>query len=338
MTPAPVAATKVASRLRRRPGGRAFLGPCAALAIAAAVAAAMPAAAQSLASSFDAVRGELQTLEGDVKVLAQAVPPAGSPADGAAMARLAVRLNQLELDLRSATGKVEELGFQVKRLEARMDKLAADVDYRLGERAGGPAVAAASPVPAAPVPSAVQPPPLPPAVPAPGGSGPRVLGQVPAGLPATPPPAPAAPPASVAAPPPQQTASATQGTPREQYTQAFGLMQKSNYAEAEVAFSEFLGRHPDDPLAENARYWLGESYYVRGNYAKAAETFLDGYEKNKKGQKAPDTLLKLGMSLANLNKTKEACATYREIGRAFADAPQAIKDKAVQEQQKLKCS
>lgn len=307
------------------------------------MAAATPAAAQSLASSLDSVRGELQGLEGEVRVLAQAVPPGGSPADGAAMARLAVRLNQLELDLRSATGKVEELGFQVRRLETRMDKLAADVDYRLGERAGGAAATASSPSPSAPSPSAsapaaVQPPPLPPAVPGPNGPGPRVLGQVPTGLPATPQPAPAAPPAAVASPSPQQTASATQGSPREQYAQAFALMQKSSYAEAEVAFSEFLNRNPDDPLAENARYWLGESYYVRGNYAKAAETFLDGYEKNKKGQKAPDTLLKLGMSLANLNKTKEACATYREIGRAFADAPQAIKDKAAQEQQKLKCT
>lgn len=296
-----------------------------ALAVATAVAGATPAAAQSLDRDLDAARGDLRRLDGEVRVLAQAV----SPADSTAAARLTLRLNQLEQDLRSATGKVEELSFRVRRLEERMDKLSADVDYRLGEQAGkGPVLAAPAPVP---------PPSPPPAVSSPSGTGPRVLGQVPSNQPASPPPA-AAPSVPAAAAPAQQAAALPQGTPRDQYAQAFGLMQKANYAEAEAAFTEFLKRFPDDPLAENARYWLGESYYVRGDYAKAAETFLDGYEKNKKGQKAPDTLLKLGMSLGNLNKIKEACATYREIGRSFADAPQAIKDKTAQEQQKLKCS
>ena len=100
---------------------------------------------------------------------------------------------------------------------------------------------------------------------------------------------------------------------------------------------DFLSRYPDDPLADNARYWLGESYYARGDYPRAAETFFEAYEKNKTGPKAPDTLLKLGMALGNLDKKKEACASFRELSRAFPNAAAPIKDKAAQESRRLGC-
>ena len=132
-------------------------------------------------------------------------------------------------------------------------------------------------------------------------------------------------------------AAMPQGSSREQYAYAFGLMRKANYDEAEAVFKEFLAAHPDDPLAGNARYWLGETYYVRGDYARAAETFLDGYQRDKSGTKASDTLLKLGMSLAALGKNKEACATYAELGKALPDAPATIKSKADKERQQLRC-
>jgi tol-pal system protein YbgF len=90
-------------------------------------------------------------------------------------------------------------------------------------------------------------------------------------------------------------------------------------------------------LADNARYWLGETYYARGEYARSAEIFLDGYEKNKQSPKAPDTLLKLGLSLSGLGKKKEACASFRELGRAFPNAPEPVKDRAAQESKRIAC-
>jgi tol-pal system protein YbgF len=114
-------------------------------------------------------------------------------------------------------------------------------------------------------------------------------------------------------------------------------MRKAKYDEAEAAFKEFLAANPDDPLADNAHYWLGETYYVRGDYARAAEAFLEGYQGNKAGPKAPDTLLKLGMSLAALGKNKEACATYGELKKTLPDAPATIKGKADKERRRLGC-
>jgi tol-pal system protein YbgF len=259
----------------------------------------------------------------------------GQTADsaGPAVARLEVRLSELEQELRATTGRIEEMNFRLGQLSERLDKLVADVDYRLtrqgaatgsaptgSQGAASPSVSPAEPGTAA-------------------GRAPMVLGRMPKSemearrgeLETS-----GRPPSVQEAAKPDDVLP--EGTPREQYAYGFGLMRKANYDEAEAAFKEFLAAHPDDPLADNARYWLGETYYVRGDYARAAETFLEGYQRNKAGPKAPDTLLKLGMSLAALGKNKEACATYGELKRTLPDAPATIKGKADKEVRRLGCS
>jgi tol-pal system protein YbgF len=260
---------------------------------------------------------------------------AGQTADsaGPAVARLDVRLSELEQELRATTGRIEEMNFRLRQLDERLDKLVADVDYRLTRQgaATGPAPpgsqGAASPSVSPAEPGAA------------GDRAPMVLGRMPKsemearrGELSTS----ERPPSAEKAAEPDDVLP--EGTPREQYAYGFGLMRKANYDEAETAFKEFLAAHPDDPLADNARYWLGETYYVRGDFARAAETFLEGYQRNKAGPKAPDTLLKLGMSLSALGKNKEACATYGELTRTLPDAPATIKGKADKERRRLGCS
>jgi tol-pal system protein YbgF len=272
-----------------------------------------------------------------------------------AVARLEVRLSELERDLRASTGQVEELRHKVRQLTDRLEKLSSDVDYRLSQTgaaasgsagAGAGATGAIDEAPAAArQPSArewtPEPQPAPPPVPrstagAGIGEGPTVLGRLPESEVKS---ATALPPA----PEPSATGSArtasvmSTGTPREQYAHGFGLLRTAKYDEAEVAFTEFLRQNPNDPLADNARYWLGESYYARGQYAPAAEAFLDAYQTNKAGPKAPDALLKLGMSLGNLDKIPEACATYNELKTALPDVPVSIQTKAQQERGRLGC-
>ena len=81
-------------------------------------------------------------------------------------------------------------------------------------------------------------------------------------------------------------------------------------------FAQFV----DHILSGNARYWLGETYYVRKNYVEAARIFLDSYAKFRTGDKAPDSLLKLGLSLAILAKTKEACLAFKKLKMDFPNA------------------
>jgi tol-pal system protein YbgF len=272
---------------------------------------------------------------GILNVATDAVGQTADPA-GPAVAGLEVRLAELEQELRATTGRIEEMNFRLRQLGERLDKLVADVDYRLTRLGAAPATTAE---PAAVGSQGTVAPSASPSEPeAAGGGAPMVLGRMPKSeLEARKGEIETSGPPSSAETPPGLGDVLPEGTPREQYAYGFGLMRKANYDEAEIAFKEFLAAHPDDPLADNARYWLAETYYVRGDYARAAETFLEGYQGNKTGPKAPDTLLKLGMSLAALGKNKEACATYGELKRTLPDAPATIKSKADKERQRLGC-
>jgi len=136
---------------------------------------------------------------------------------------------------------------------------------------------------------------------------------------------------------PTQTAALPNGTPREKYMSAFGLLRQGKYDMASSALRQFIEQHNDDPLASNARYWLGETYYVRGSFVEAAETFLEGYQTDPKGPKAPDALLKLGMSLASLEKKNEACAAFQKLRGDYPNAPAGLKSTLQREWQKNGC-
>jgi tol-pal system protein YbgF len=147
-------------------------------------------------------------------------------------------------------------------------------------------------------------------------------------LPPPPPRNPSATGAQVAMLPPNATA-------RDEYDLAYGYVLRKDYALAEEAFRTFLKRHPNDRLAADAHYWLGESLYQRQRYRDAAEAFLTVSTTYEKSPKAPDALLRLGQSLAALNEKEAACATFIEIGRRYPRASSAVKQTAAAEQKRV---
>lgn len=176
----------------------------------------------------------------------------------------------------------------------------------------------------------------------------QLTGEAPAPAAAAPTPAPAplaAPaPASVntaatqpSAVPAAETAALPEGTPRDKYMHAFGLLRQGKYDLAASSLRQFIEQHGTDKLASNARYWLGETYYVRGAFVEAAETFLEGYQTDPQGPKAPDALLKLGMSLSSLEKKSEACAAFQKLRSDYPDAPAGLKNTLQREWQKNGC-
>jgi tol-pal system protein YbgF len=116
-----------------------------------------------------------------------------------------------------------------------------------------------------------------------------------------------------------------------------GALTQNDYAGAEVAFRQLIESYPKDPLAADAQYWIGESFYRRGQYKAAADAFLSGYKKYKSGDKAPETLLKLGMSLAALGQKDAACSTFGELKTKFPKAPETVRDEVKAEQKKARC-
>jgi len=234
--------------------------------------------------------------------------------------RVEVRLNALENELRSVTGKVEDMTYNVRRLQDRLDKLVADVDFRLTsiERAlreggGGSAAAAGGSTPPA-------------AATATAGSADRPSETLSTG---------ARPAATEARP--QANVTLPNGSAMDQYAFAQQLMSQTRYAEAESAFKQFIQRHPEGQLTDNARYWLAETYYVRREYPEAATGFLESYQKAPTGSKAPDNLLKLGLSLAALQKKQEACVALDKLLRDHPNADSRIRQRADQERSQLSC-
>jgi len=121
------------------------------------------------------------------------------------------------------------------------------------------------------------------------------------------------------------------------YERGYGALSQRDYTGAEAAFRQLVESYPKDPLAGNAQYWIGESFYRRGQYKNAADAFLKGYKNYKSGDKAPETLLKLGMSLAELGQKDAACSTFGELKSKYPAAPEPVRDEVKAEQKKARC-
>jgi tol-pal system protein YbgF len=125
--------------------------------------------------------------------------------------------------------------------------------------------------------------------------------------------------------------------PKQLYETAYGYLLQRDYGAADAAFDDFLKWFPNDSLSGNAQYWLGETHFVRGQYKAAAEAFLKGYQTYAQSAKAPDSLLKLAMSLDRLGQKDAACSSYAEFSTKFPNAPQNIKARAQTERQRVGC-
>ncbi|MCB1548707.1 MAG: tol-pal system protein YbgF [Hyphomicrobiaceae bacterium] len=138
-------------------------------------------------------------------------------------------------------------------------------------------------------------------------------------------------------PQPSPVAVQPTGSPQEAYQAAYNFLLQYDYGAAEAAFQDFLSRYPKDRLAGNAQYWLGETYFIRGKYRQAAGAFFKGYQDYAAGPKAPDSLLKLAISLHRLGQKGESCATFDELGRKFPAMPQDLRHRASVERRKVGC-
>jgi tol-pal system protein YbgF len=238
-------------------------------------------------------------------------------------ARLELRLSQFETELRNLTGQVEEQSFRLNQLNQKLERLEAGLDQRLQQPA--PQSQTAARAPANPPSSAAA------ANPPVDDGSPRVIGQISQNdLQA----APVQQQAAVATP--ARAASVPAGTtPEAQYKHAHNLLNQANYDGAQLALQAFLDDHPDNRLAGNAMYWLGETYYVRKR--EAAVVFAEGFKNYPEGVKAPDNLLKLGKSLAALGSSQDACGTFTVLLERYSKAAPTILQRARRERQDLGC-
>jgi len=113
------------------------------------------------------------------------------------------------------------------------------------------------------------------------------------------------------------------GSDRQNYEAAFELLKQQRYPAAAAAFGQFLASFPDSQLADNAQYWLAESYYVTGQYEEALRQFqlvLSGYPRS---LKIPDALLKIGYSNYELKRWPDARSALERVRDDYPDSTTA---------------
>jgi tol-pal system protein YbgF len=114
-------------------------------------------------------------------------------------------------------------------------------------------------------------------------------------------------------------------TPEALYEKYYETLLRRQFGEAEAGFRQFLEKYPDHSLAGSAQYQLGETFYAQANYQEAARNFLIGYKNYGKSRRAPDSLLKLGLSLRKLDQRDQACAALASVSTEFPRAVEAKK-------------
>lgn len=303
-----------------RPDRRPFKSAFVSVAAVALVGVPLIAAGTALAQSGDmdprAVANRLDRIEREISDLQRQTYSGGGSSgapvvmdSGASTADLQARVVELEEQVRTLNGRLEEANHRTETLRQNLEAFQQDVDLRFQDAAGGSPAAgsgegAGAQSSVGPGSSAV-------GAPAAGEASGAPAGSVPSVLP--------------------------NGTPETQYEFAIDLMKRGQYDKARAAFQEFLQVHPKNALAGNAQYWLGETYYAQNDYKRAGDAFLTGYTTYASSSKAPDSLLKLGMSLAALDNKDAACTVWGELGSKFPQASPSVVARAKLERQKAGC-
>lgn len=117
--------------------------------------------------------------------------------------------------------------------------------------------------------------------------------------------------------------------------QAISQVQSGSFFDAENALVQYVSNEQNSHL-DRAYYWLGEATYRQNKFEDSSKHFTQAYLKNKKGTSAPDSLIRLGMSLARIDKKQEACKVLGVVERDFPD--ENIKVKIAQgEKTRIQC-
>jgi tol-pal system protein YbgF len=119
------------------------------------------------------------------------------------------------------------------------------------------------------------------------------------------------------------------------FDRAVAVVEEGNYADAVAKFDQFLLTYPGSPLTSEVHYWRAEALVGQNDWSNAARAFLESFSGSPSGVKAARSLYRLGVSLAELGQTQDACATLGEVGLRYPTAQEA--DEARSEMTALNC-
>lgn len=117
-------------------------------------------------------------------------------------------------------------------------------------------------------------------------------------------------------------------TPQALYERGLDLIQRQgDLAKGREVMQDFLKKHPQDQLAVNAMYWIGETYYGEKKYENAILQFQDVIQKYGDHPKVASALYKQGLSFQALGDNKNAKVILKKVVDTFPLAEEAKKAK-----------
>ena len=209
--------------------------------------------------------------------------------DSGALFKMVEEMDSLATEVRELRGQAEALSHRIEQMEERQRQLYLDADQRLQRIESAAAVQAA-------------------------GSSPQ-----PGALPTAP-----TTPTQTATPGQSQAATATDArtsdatgvdpfAEQQAYQSAFDLLKSGRYDEAALAFQQFIAEFPTGSYADNAQYWLGETFYITRRFQQAVQEFERLVSTHPTSQKLTHALLKIGYSHDELGNLEEAERALSEL-------------------------
>ena len=237
-----------------------------------------------------------------------------------------LKLNEIEDQFRTLTNKFEEVNFKLDKLSTRVTKIQSDTQLRFSDLENGTVTTNTNNQ-----------------LTLPGSSKPQDFGSSPGyqmtNLPKQQKVNSIESAQTVISQEPEKKESLLPDKPaNEQYEFALGFMKIGDYETAEVALKEFINKNKEHELAGSAQYWYGETFRIRQLYSDAATAYLDGYQNYPKSKKAPDNLLKLGITMVQLGEKDQGCKMIIGLKKEYPKASKSVLQKAQYEQKKFKCN
>jgi len=239
-------------------------------------------------------------------------PAVGTPST-TALTDVLARLDALEGQLAQITARTEENANQLAQLEAQLAEARATP--------AAPEVSVTLPTGVIPVPS--------------GNSRPAQAAATPTPTPA---PAAAVPTAARVAAVQAIAKPSTADAGDDEYSYGYRLWEAGFFPEARQQLALFLQKYPSHKMASYGRNLLGRAFLDDGKPRDAATQFLENYQKDKNGARAPDSLLYLSEAMVGIGDTDRACIALAEFSEAYpAIASGRLKEQYDRNRSKVTC-
>ena len=131
----------------------------------------------------------------------------------------------------------------------------------------------------------------------------------------------AADPAAAAGGPPAATGLGT--SPQRAYDAALSDYWGSDYELAISGFKAYLSTFPKSERADDAQFYIGQSYYNQGKYAEAADAYGLTIRTYPNSDLLPDAYYKMGESYRNLKQLDRARSAYQFVVKSYRESAAA---------------